>query len=550
MRGAITILLLALAGLPARATEYAVAPGGLDGNSGLPDSPWRTLQKAADTLNAGDTVVVADGSYDGFVARNSGSSGSPIVFRAANPGGALIDAPSGDAVGEELDHHVAIRGKSYIVVDGFEVAGAPKAGILVRSLTDTTGTDTRGVVVRNCVVHGNGTSASAGHDGIRAVLAREFAADGNEVYGNAAHGIAVLGGADGPALRRNKVHENGLDGIRLDGNLSLGGDGTISFWLVERNEVYGHPGGDALGLDGAAQGIAQNNLLYRNGQRGIHLYVQNGAAASASNLVVNNTVYNPSASGAALRLADGANNNVAFNNLLYTTFGTGISAGAVSGFSHDYNTFTNISGGAQAAHEFLNPPGAVFTDTAADDYTLKAGSPALNSGALEFSGTGAPGEDLQGTTRPFGAGIDRGAFEQGPPPDTSPPGVTILFPTLGTKYTTVAETTALSGAANDDRGVALVTWSNDAGGSGFALGTVSWSVPNVALALGPNVITVMALDAAGNTGSDTLTVTRLPPPNQPPVLGPGRLPPPIRCSCRPAATCSSRPAIPTAGPSR
>jgi N-acetylmuramoyl-L-alanine amidase len=52
-----------------------------------------------------------------------------------------------------------------------------------------------------------------------------------------------------------------------------------------------------------------------------------------------------------------------------------------------------------------------------------------------------------------------------------------------------------------------VTWSNDRGGSGNATGTTSWSVSGVALLTGANVITITARDAAGNTATDTLTVT-------------------------------------------
>ena len=52
-----------------------------------------------------------------------------------------------------------------------------------------------------------------------------------------------------------------------------------------------------------------------------------------------------------------------------------------------------------------------------------------------------------------------------------------------------------------------VTWANDRGGSGTATGTTSWSAASVALLSGANVLTVTARDAAGNTSTDTLTVT-------------------------------------------
>ncbi len=56
-----------------------------------------------------------------------------------------------------------------------------------------------------------------------------------------------------------------------------------------------------------------------------------------------------------------------------------------------------------------------------------------------------------------------------------------------------------------------VTWRNDRGGSGTATGTTSWSVSGIVLLSGENVLTVTARDAAGNTSTDTLTVTYTPP---------------------------------------
>ena len=68
----------------------------------------------------------------------------------------------------------------------------------------------------------------------------------------------------------------------------------------------------------------------------------------------------------------------------------------------------------------------------------------------------------------------------------------------------------LGGTASDNVGVTQVTWANDRGGSGTATGTTSWSVSGIVLASGANVLTVTARDAAGNTSTDTLTVTYTP----------------------------------------
>jgi len=93
------------------------------------------------------------------------------------------------------------------------------------------------------------------------------------------------------------------------------------------------------------------------------------------------------------------------------------------------------------------------------------------------------------------------------PADTSAPTVSILGPTSASSYSAGSSVITLGGTASDNLGVTAVTWANDRGGSGFTSGTTSWSVASVVLQDGTNVITVTAQDAAGNKGTDVLTVT-------------------------------------------
>jgi MYXO-CTERM domain-containing protein len=67
-------LLAALgAGGTARATEYYVATTGSDSAAGTMDAPWATLQKAANTAVAGDTVWIRGGTYMITTPVNSGA---------------------------------------------------------------------------------------------------------------------------------------------------------------------------------------------------------------------------------------------------------------------------------------------------------------------------------------------------------------------------------------------------------------------------------------------------------------------------------------------
>jgi hypothetical protein len=94
-----------------------------------------------------------------------------------------------------------------------------------------------------------------------------------------------------------------------------------------------------------------------------------------------------------------------------------------------------------------------------------------------------------------------------PPPDTTPPTVSITVPTAGPTYTANTSPLTIGGSAADSVGVTQVSWASDRGGSGTAAGTTTWSAAGIALQAGANVVTVTARDAAGNMGTATLTVT-------------------------------------------
>jgi len=138
------------------------------------------------------------------------------------------------------------------------------------------------------------------------------------------------------------------------------------------------------------------------------------------------------------------------------------------------------------------PPGlAIAVSTG-----LIAGTP---STAGSYPVTVTVSDGMQTATRTFTWTVTATA-------DTVVPAVAITAPTTAATFSTSAATLSLAGTASDNVGVTQVTWSNSRGGSGAATGTANWSA-SVALQSGSNVLTVTARDAAGNTSTDTLTVT-------------------------------------------
>jgi signal peptidase I len=73
----------------ALAATYYVSPTGNDSNSGLIGAPFKTIQRAADIVNPGDTVVVKNGIYTDTNGDNSivklrrgGTAANWITFRS------------------------------------------------------------------------------------------------------------------------------------------------------------------------------------------------------------------------------------------------------------------------------------------------------------------------------------------------------------------------------------------------------------------------------------------------------------------------------------
>ena len=159
-----------------------------------------------------------------------------------------------------------------------------------------------------------------------------------------------------------------------------------------------------------------------------------------------------------------------------------ISGTAADAFGIAQITWTNSRGGGGTA--------TGTTAWSAPGIALQPGSNVLTVTARDTSGNTAT--DTLTVTRT----------------DSTAPTVTITIPTEAATHSTSNASVALGGRASDDFGVTEVRWASDKGASGVATGTASWTVASVALSAGANVITVTALDAAGQSATDTLTITR------------------------------------------
>lgn len=102
--------------------------------------------------------------------------------------------------------------------------------------------------------------------------------------------------------------------------------------------------------------------------------------------------------------------------------------------------------------------------------------------------------------------------------DTAVPTLVVNHPGFNLGQPSPSDSITLTGTATDNKNVAKVFWTNNRGGSGEASGTSNWSAGPMQLYPGQNIITVIAMDGAGNRGSASITVLHSPPDLVAPVV--------------------------------
>lgn len=408
------------------AATYYVGTKGSDNNAGTVQSPWATLQHAVDSIAPGDTILVTAGTYVGCRIGIPGGPSAPKTIEAAPGAAVLIDAPG---PGNKHDSIIEVENFSLTMSDwiiaGFEVANSPKYGIDVR-VTDR-------ITVENNHVH------NSVQTGIFTAFSDYVVIQNNETDHNNEHGIYQSNSSVYPTIRGNNSHDNASAGIHMNGDdtqTKPNGKttGLVQYATVENNIIWnnGTAGGSGINCDGVDDSLIANNLLYNNHASGISLYAIDGTHGSSNNMVYNNTIVMAPNSRFVINIPnDGGGKkapvgNVIKNNILYTPdAGHGsvlIAKASVAGFQSDYNVVVNLfstnndsttiklakwQSHGYDVHSIVATPAELFVNPGANNYQLKAGSPAIDKGAT----LSAVPADILGIKRPQGAGYDIGCYE-------------------------------------------------------------------------------------------------------------------------------------------
>jgi len=421
---------------PTLAATYYVAPTGDDANPGTIDRPWRTIQKAAATLTAGDTVYIRAGTYpERVIPQHSGSAGQPITY-AAYPGETVTLDGTGITLPDDLAGLFEIAGRSYIRVSGLHVINAGpfanNAAILV--------SDSDHITVENCatfhtassgigvwgsqqvIIAGNTVEQAGiggGQECITIAGTSDFEVRDNTVLDCQKEGIDAKDGSSNGLITGNVVSRPRAVGIYVDA-----WDKPTHDIAVYQNVVHG-VAADGFSLASEMGGSLErirvyNNVAYHNRYVGISL---SGCCPEAPShpmkdiQIVNNTLYdngweewgggigveNPDVESVTIR------NNLCSQNLYFQiALDPGVPAQQVTVDHNLIDGFRGTEGEIYGDNYVEGDP--LFVNPAGANFHLQPGSPAIDHG----SAVGAPDTDFDGQARPHGAGIDIGADEYVP----------------------------------------------------------------------------------------------------------------------------------------
>lgn len=243
-----------------RGERIYVSPQGNDAATGGKSSPLRTISAALERAEAGDEVILREGSYHEFVVpARSGEEGRPITLKGYRGETAAIDGTGLDITGWG-NALVQLRGTSHFVVENLHIRNAvnsapnadPEGIYIVGAAHDITIRDCRiyNIKSRCLESHANGDWRSA-----HAILAignddnapmRNLIIEGCEIFdihSGTSESLTIAGNVDGFRVEGCKVHDVENIGIIVASgeNLNRGGDLKVNFahnGVVRGNEVY------------------------------------------------------------------------------------------------------------------------------------------------------------------------------------------------------------------------------------------------------------------------------------------------------------------------
>jgi len=368
--------------LPSRSgTIYYVSTLGNDNNAGTLTAPWRTIQKAANTVKAGDSVQVRGGTYNEIVTmKTSGNASAGYITFQNYPGESPIVDGTGLAVGGQTGLFSLEGTFNYIVIQGFEIRNYSSSA--------------RGKVPVGIDFEGAGGNIEILNNHIHNIAQTLSSC-------NAANALAIaLYGAQAPASINNvTLYGNEIDHNTTGCSENVSFDGNVQYFVEANNLVHD---GDNIGLDNIGfEGVSPNasydqardgwvfqntiynissttNPVYHN-QVGADGYYCDGCTRV---IVERNLIHDSDLSEMASEHSGHTSSYVIFrNNIIYNSLYVGLSIGgyskSVGGSDHIvivnnslWNDGTHGSSGLGEFQIQYHATNNTIANNIFDDYTL------------------------------------------------------------------------------------------------------------------------------------------------------------------------------------
>ncbi|MGN1319004.1 MAG: dockerin type I domain-containing protein [Lachnospirales bacterium] len=292
--------------------SFFVATDGSDTNDGSISAPFKTVQKALDSVKAGQTIYVRGGTYTANnTFTSSGTEGNYITLRNYPNETPFLTATSSGAI-------IATNGCDYLKIEGLEIGGlsADMAfGILANS-------DENHIIIRNNNIHNLVTTKPGENEngeangilfyaegGTEELSINNICIENNYVHDNTTgwcESVSVTGNVKYVNIINNRVENNTNIGIDFYGNAGycpvksldqprycVAAGNTITGSICSYAECAG------LYVDGARDIVLENNKSYNN-MYGIEIGSEEGHTTDykVQNIIVrNNLVYGNSSGG-------------------------------------------------------------------------------------------------------------------------------------------------------------------------------------------------------------------------------------------------------------
>jgi VCBS repeat-containing protein len=297
---------------PSNGDTYYVATNGSDSNPGTDALPFKTIQKAANTVAAGDTVYIRTGTYNEFVdIESSGTENNYITFMNYNSESVTLTG------GGTQDSVIYIETQNYIRIKGLTIRSTTWGSIVISGCND--------IIVEDCTfIHDTAESESGAimlyDDTEKCLIQRNNFHITAPYQENNQHAVYRWRAGGGHVFRHNTIDT--ANNALQDG---WGGGPEDVTGYSQDSDLYGNTiigaNDDGLQPEGGNVNVRVWNNRIENGLMGIgSCPTLLGPIYIFRNVIINKNFYSESGGGGMYKLGDSSYGRIySYHNTYYTT---------------------------------------------------------------------------------------------------------------------------------------------------------------------------------------------------------------------------------------